>query len=133
MRDLPLQRHDHSLGTGVRLRQFHQDGRADGERKVCHQYPIVPVGRFAAEEFQSVVVVQREVVRSRETLSQKFDQPPVLLDGQDFPGLGEQKFRQRSQPRPDFQNLIRSLQFCRRHNPAQLIAVVQEILAQRFA
>ena len=70
--------------------------------------------------------------RQGEFLSQEIHQPPVLLDGKHFTRSRQQQFGQGPQSRTDFQNLVGGLQVGRRHNPAQLIRVVQKILAERF-
>ena len=66
-----------------------------------------------------------------EPFAQKIHQPRVHFDRQNFAGFFQKQFRQRSQSRPDFENFVRRLNFRRVHDAAQLVAVVQKILAER--
>ena len=65
-------------------------------------------------------------------LAQKFHQPAILFDGQDFTGISQEQFRQRSQPRSDFEDFIRFFQFRRINDAPELVAIVQKILAEGF-
>ena len=66
-------------------------------------------------------------------MAQEVHQPTVLLDGKHFACFREQQFSQWPQPWTDFQDPVGRHQLCCRHDPPQLIAIVQEILAERFA
>ena len=104
--DFALNGHHHSFRATYGVRQFDQYRRGDGIREVGHQLPIAPVARFALQELQGVVVLRGQVGRGGETLRQEFEEPPVLLNRQDFSGLGEQHFRQRPQSRTDLQHAV---------------------------
>jgi hypothetical protein len=64
--------------------------------------------------------------------AQKFHQPPVLFNRQDFVGIFQKQFRQRSQSRADFKDFVRLFQFRRLNDAAELVAIVQKILAEGF-
>ena len=74
----------------------------------------------------------RDSLFRAEPFAQKIHEPRVLFNCQHFAGFFQKQFRQRPKSRPDFQNLVRRRNLRRVHDAAELVAVVQKILAERF-
>jgi hypothetical protein len=65
-----------------------------------------------------------------EFLAQKIKHSPIFFYGQDFAGFFQKQLGQGPEAGADFQNFVRGTQPGRVHNPAELVLIVQEILAE---
>ena len=132
LRDLELKGGDEPFRRAVGFGQFDEDGRSDGVGEIGDQLPGGPIARVLLQPAQGVGGEQREVRRGGETLAQHLDQACVLLDGEDRAGLREQQFGERAEPGADLEHVVRGHDLAGRDDAAELVAVVQEILAERL-
>ena len=67
-----------------------------------------------------------------ETAAQELREASIFFERENMCARVENKLRQRSQPRPNFHDVVLRSQVRFVHNPTRKVLVMQEILAERF-
>lgn len=130
--DFQLQRGDEALRGSRAGGEFNEDGRGDGIWEVGDKFPLAPIALLAPEIFEGVVVEELEIWFIGKARFQQVDEAGVFFDGENFSGLIDEQFGERAEAGADFEDFVGLGQFGGVDDAAELIAVVEKILAEGF-
>src|SRR5690606_24577196 len=92
--------------------------------------PVIQSGRLPREPLERVRLQEFEAAAPREAVAGDPREPPVLLDGEDLRSRGQQLLGERSESRADLENAVAGSQSREAHDAADLVRVVEEVLAE---
>ena len=129
--DFALQSGHQALRRGFGLGQFHQDGGANGIGQIGDEFPTGP-GAVGFQVGEGVVVEQLQMAGGGEFVLEEIEKALVFFDGQHFAALLQKGFGQGTEAGADFQDLVARRNLRCGDDAADLVLVVQKILAERF-